>query len=83
MSDAETAERRAIPGERYRLNKDVYLAACLAKGATRQEDRATLFGLPRRSLIRYENHQVEPRVTVMRHIAARLDRPVDELWPAA
>ena len=82
MSDAGIAVRRVISG-RPELSKDVYLDACRAKGATRQEDRAALLGMSRRSLLRYERSSIEPRVSVMRHIATTLDRTVDELWPAA
>lgn len=82
MSDAETAERR-VEGNAPKLDKNRYLTACLAKGARRQEDRAVLLNMPRRSLVRYELCQIEPRVTVMRHIAATLDLEVEDLWPAA
>jgi transcriptional regulator with XRE-family HTH domain len=82
MSDADTMSRRTT-SERPKLSLETYLTACREKGAPRQEDRAALFGMPRRTLLRYELSKVEPRVTVMRHIAARLGLTLDELWPAA
>jgi DNA-binding XRE family transcriptional regulator len=82
MSDAATETRRVI-GEKPKLRLEKYLDACRAKGATRQEDRAGLFGMPRRTLLRYEWNDIDPRGTVMRHIADTLDLTVDELWPAA
>lgn len=82
MSDADTATRR-VTSEKPALNLEPYLAACRAKGATRQEDRAALFAMSRRSLLRYEKNHIEPRVTVMRRIASALDLSVDDLWPAA
>ena len=84
MVDAATRRRRVISGQAPHLRKDLYLAACEAKGATRQEDRASLFDMPRRSLLRYELDQLtDPRVVVMRHIARTLDLEIDDLWPAA
>lgn len=80
MSDADVATRRR-KGTLPELSKDLYLAACRAKGAPRQEDRAELLGMPRRSLLRYENSKIEPRVTTMRHIADILGVEVEELWP--
>ena len=82
MSDADTATRCAV-GEKPKLSEETYLAACRAKGASTQVDRAELLAIPRRSLLRLEHNTVIPRVTVMRHVAKTLDLTVDDLWPAA
>lgn len=82
MSDAAIAPRCAA-SEKVELSLETYLAACRAKGAPRQEDRAVLFDIPRRTLLRYETNKTEPRGNVMRRIASRLDLTIDELWPAA
>lgn len=83
MSDATTASRRVASEQKPELRFATYLAACRAKGAIRQEDRAELLGIPRRTLLRYEKNAVEPRTNVMRRIATTLDLTVDDLWPAA
>ncbi|GAA0495315.1 hypothetical protein Ade02nite_18870 [Paractinoplanes deccanensis] len=83
MSDAATVVRRVIPDEPPKLRKDVYFAACRAKGATTEKDRVRLFGMPRRSVFRYENDEVVPLLSTAQWIASQLDCTVDELWPAA
>lgn len=82
MSDADTATRCAI-GEKPEFSRDAYLAACRAKGASTQVDRAELLSIPRRSLLRLEGNKVTPRVAIMRRVANTLNLTVDELWPAA
>lgn len=83
MSDAGAVARRAIPDERPRLNKDLFLAACEAKGAVTDEGRAALLGMPRKSVFRYVKNETEPRLTTARWIAEQLGVTVDDLWPAA
>jgi DNA-binding XRE family transcriptional regulator len=83
MSDAVVLSRRVIPDEPPPINQPLYLAACLAKGAITEEDRAHLLGMPRRSVYRYEKNKIVPLLTTARWIASRLDVTIDELWPAA
>lgn len=83
MSDAEVADRRIIPDEPPHIDLDVYLAACKAKGALTEEDRARLLGMPRRSIYRYEKSTVQPLLTTAQWIAGRINVTVEELWPAA
>jgi DNA-binding XRE family transcriptional regulator len=72
--------RRVIPGK-LKIREDLYFSACRAKGALRQEDRAVLLGMPRKSVHRYEKNKVEPKISTARWIASQLDLTVDELWP--
>ena len=83
MRDAEILSRRVIPDEPPKLNRDLFFAACRAKGCITDEDRARLLGMPRRSVTRYVNNEFGPRLTTARWIAERLEVTVDELWPAA
>jgi DNA-binding XRE family transcriptional regulator len=57
-----------------------YLEACRAKGATSQEQRAVLFGIPRQAVSRYETGKVEPLVSTAQWIAGRIDLTVEDLW---
>lgn len=83
MSDAEIPSRCVTPERTPKANKDAFLAAFAAKGCTTDADRAAFLQMPRRSVYRYVEGKINPRLTTARHIAARLDRNVDELWPAA
>jgi DNA-binding XRE family transcriptional regulator len=84
MVDAGPAQRRGTSDRRPTLQRTVYLAVCAERGALRQEDRAELFGMDRRALNRYENDKVQPLLSTALRIAAKLEKPVEELWkPAA
>lgn len=83
MSDVSTPFRRAFPDKRPAIRRETYLAACRAKGAVNQEQRAELFGMPAKSVYRYEHNQVDPRVSTAQWIAGRLDLTIDDLWPTA
>ncbi len=83
MSDAEAPLRRVIPEQRRTLSRETYLAACRAKGAKTQIQRAALFGINRQAVSRYERNKVEPLVSTAQHIARRIDLTVEDLWVAA
>lgn len=83
MSVAAPEPRRAIPVQQRALDHEAYLEACRVKGATNQQQRAQLFGLPHQALSRYERGTVEPLVTTAAWIASRIDLSVEELWIAA
>lgn len=84
MGEAETMTERATV-ERLKVapDKDAFLAAFAAKGCTTEPDRCALVGMHRKSLWRYMQGEVTPSLPMARQIADRLDRDVDELWPAA
>lgn len=83
MSDVQECTRDATSGARVPVNRDLFLSACAAKGATTEEDRATLLDTTRKMVFNYKMGLVEPRLYTARRIAARLDVSIDELWPAA
>ena len=82
MHDAEGHQERVTP-EAPKLNKDVFIAACAAKNALTDQQRADLLGMPRRAILRYIKGDVKPLLTTARRIANELDTSVDELWPVA
>ncbi len=83
MVDAAKVAARATSEKHPKLNTDLFFAACRAKGAVTDVERAELFGLTRKAVFRYVKGEVTPGLGKAQQIAARLDLTVDELWDAA
>lgn len=80
MSDAEGGARR-VTGERTPVNRELFLARLAALGCSRVEDREQVLDMPRQSVDRYLNSEVEPLLRTARRIANQLGTTVDDLWP--
>lgn len=78
MSDADTAH--AAP-QRIAVNTAAWGAAFAAKGCHRDEDRARLLGMTRKSVYRLVRGQVAPLLPTARYIADTLGTDMDALWP--
>ena len=81
MSDVKRRERPARYGGRVTVNRDLFLAACAAKGATTADSRAVLLGVTQKMAYLYEYGHTAPNLITARRIAASLDVLVDDLWP--
>lgn len=81
MSDAQT--RPADKQQKVRTNENAFRDALAAAGCTTSAEWAAHLDMQRRSVYRYMSGEIEPGLTTARRIAARLERDVDELWPAA
>lgn len=81
MSDVQAPSPDATSGVRVTVNRDLFLSACAAKGATTEKDRAALIGTTPKMTYNYTSGRVEPRLTTARNIATRLGVSVDDLWP--
>lgn len=81
MSDAEAARLCATGEARFTINRELFNAACAAKGATDTAGQARLFDRSRKQIWQYATGQVEPRLSTARKIADLLEVDIDDLWP--
>lgn len=83
MSDVTPPLSDAASDVRVLVNSELFKAACAAKGARTEEDRAALLDTTAKMTWNYWKGRTEPRLNTARRIAATLGVKVDELWPAA